>query len=414
MLHTFALFLILLLQGAILLGCVYLCFGCWQVLRFLARAAPPPAPLQPPATLLKPLHGLDADLLENLRSFCRQDYPHYQIIFGVQHEHDPARQVAEQVQAEFPQLDITLIVDATQQATNMKVANLLNMIGAAKHDLLVISDSDMRVTPDYLARVTAPLQNPGTGLVTCLYRGVAAQGLWSRLASQYVNFCSFPQALIGTVLQKGEGCFGASIALRRATLEAIGGFIRVAEMLAEDHALGVAVRQTGRQVVVSDYLIENVMFEPSLKALFHHELRWARTIRFISPLGYAGTFLTHPLALALVAWGVAGVAGVPTQLCLALLLLAACLRGITALLQTLALEKHGRKYGESLWLLPLRDLLSFSVFLASFFSGRVTWRGRVFAVDSTGQLSDTQLLKPELTNAVLNQAQLNQAELSKS
>lgn len=358
-------------------GCVYLCIACAAVRRFAGQQRPHAA-AAPPASVLKPLCGEDSGLFDNLRSFCRQDYPAWQVVFGLQRQDDPAVPVVQRLVAEFPGADIALVVDSHRRGSNLKIANLQNMLPAARHDLLVLADSDMRVAPDYLRDIAAPLADPEVGIVTCLYRGVPAGGIWSALAALHVNHSFLPQALVGAVLGAGAGCFGASIALRRETLEAIGGFAVIADALADDHALGTAVRRLGRRIELSPHLVDNVIAEPSLAALFRHELRWARTIRLITPGGFAGSIVTHALALA----GL-GLALGPVPAGTAMMAAALACRVVTVRLTDRAL----RLPPSPLWLLPARDVLSFAVFLASFFVRTVAWRDRTFRIGPDGQLS---------------------------
>jgi ceramide glucosyltransferase len=375
-------FFVWLLLGASLAGCAYLWHACNAVKRFSRRPRVHAAtPL--PVSVLKPLRGEDSALLENLRSFCDQDYPRFQIVFGVADPDDPAAAVVRALIAEFPERDLTLVVDPRQDGANLKIANLGNMLPAARHEILVIADSDMRVTRDYLAVVTAPLtEAPSSktpaGLVTCLYRGVSNGGVWSDLAAMHINHGFLPQAVAAETLGLGAGCFGATMALKRSTLEAAGGFDALADTLADDHVLGQAVRHLGLAVEVSPYLVDDIVAEPGLTALFRHELRWARTIRLVAPWGFLGSVVTNPvplalLAVALGAWPVAA---------LAVLALALACRVTTAW----HLDRALRLDHLSWWLLPVRDLLSFVIFIASFLGRSVAWRDRRFRIGPSGQL----------------------------
>jgi ceramide glucosyltransferase len=358
-------------------GCLYLLYAGTAVRRF-AAAPKSRVAASPAVSVLKPLCGEDPGLYENLLSFCRQDYGRWQIVFGVQDETDKAIPVVRRLMAEFPQADLALVVESGRRGANRKVANLQNMLPQARHEVIVIADSDMRVTPDYLAQVTAPLGDGSTGLVTCLYRGVPAGGFWSALACLHVNHGFLPQAVVAASLDEGGGCFGATLALRRATLDAIGGFGTLADTLADDYALGAAVRRLGLAVVVSPYLVDNVIAEPSLTALFRHELRWARTIRMIAPAGFVGSLVTQPLApaVAAMALGVLPWAA-PTTLALVLLARAVMVRMV---------DRALRLPPTPLWLIPVRDVLSFAVFVASFLSRRVAWRDRTFHIGRDGRL----------------------------
>lgn len=358
-------------------GCVYLLYAGWITRRFVSRRDRPAGETRP-VSVLKPLCGEDPGLHDNLISFCRQDYPAFQIVFGVQDVNDPAIAVVRRLMAEVPAADLALVVEPSRSVGNLKVANLQNMLPSAKHDLLVIADSDMRAAPGYLAEVAAPLADPATGLVTCLYRGMPAAGLWSTLAALHINHGFLPQALVAESLGTGAGCFGATLALRRDTLEAIGGLAAVADALADDHALGVAVRRIGRKVVLSTHIVDNIVVEPSLGALFRHELRWARTIRSITPAGFLGSVVTQPLipALLAVATGALPVAA-PAMLGLALICRAVMVRMVD---RALGLAPT------PLRLMPVRDLLSFAVFVASFFARTVAWRDRTFRIGPKGRL----------------------------
>jgi ceramide glucosyltransferase len=360
-----------------LLGAVFLLSASVVVRRFVRRPGET-ASTGVPISILKPLHGEDARLYENLRSFCEQRYPAYQIVFGVRDSDDRAIPVVERLIAEFPGKDLALVVDPTVVGSNFKVSNLENMMALAKHDVFVIADSDMQVAPDYLAAVTAPLADPTVGLVTCLYRGRAVAGLWSRLGAMFVNHGFLPAALIGELMRPGNACFGATMALRRDTYTAIDGFASLRDQLADDYALGAAVRRIGQRIVLSDHLVDTVIAEPGLGELLRHELRWARTIRLLAPFGFAASVLTHPVALALVA-AVLGGLSLPMLGFLALIV-AFRLATVRLLDRALGLPPA------ELWLVPLRDLLSFGVFVASFLGNQVAWRNRTFRIAADGRL----------------------------
>jgi ceramide glucosyltransferase len=253
------------------------------------------------------------------------------------------------------------------------------MMPVARHDYLVLADSDMRVTPLYLDIVTAPLDDPKTGLVTCLYQGVPVAGLWSRLAALHINYGFLPSAVLGEAMHVGGGCFGATIAIRRDVLDRIGGFSRLRDELADDHRMGSAVRRLGLSVVLSPYVVENQVAEASFADLWSHELRWARTSRAMAPGGYAGSIVTHTLPVTLVG----GAAFAPGPASWGLVVLSLALRWLSAwmIARRLGLSRAG------LWLLPLRDILSFAVFVGSFCGRSVQWRDRVFRVEASGRMS---------------------------
>ena len=334
---------------------------------------------RPPVSVLKPLHGAEPGLHENLRSFIGQDYREMQIVFGVRHGADEALPVARELIGTHPEEDIALVVNPRATGSNLKVANLENMLPAAKHDILVMADSDMRVERDYLAAVIGPLQDPRTGAVTCLYKGMPFGGVWSRLGAMHINFAFLPSALLGEMLGTGGGCFGATIAIRRSVLQQIGGFARIRDELADDHRLGDAVRELGLATVLSRYVVENHVAEPSFASLWRHELRWARTVRAMAPLGFAGSIITHTIILTVLAAAAASFSAVACWLVLVSCVLRWLSAGLIA--RRLDLSIAG------LWLLPLRDALSFAVFLSSFCGRSVLWRDQLFRVEPGGRMT---------------------------
>jgi ceramide glucosyltransferase len=370
--------LTLLIAVVLLVGWACLAGQALAALRF-ARRPLPSAVEQPAVSVLKPLHGAEPGLYENLRSFLEQDYPSVQIVLGVNDPKDGALDAARALIGDFPEDDIALVVDRRIRGSNHKVANLENMLPAAHHDILVLADSDMRVDRRYLAAVTAPLGDPGAGIVTCLYKGASTGGLWSDLGALQINFAFLPNALLADALGLGGGCFGATIALARATLGRIGGFALLRDELADDRRIGDAVRALGLSVILSPYLVEARVCEPSFLALWHHEMRWARTVRGLAPAGFAGSVVTQPLAIALLA---ALAAGFGLTTCIVL--------GSTCLVRWTAAGLIARVLGlraERLWLLPLRDALSFAVFVASFFGRRVFWRDQSFDLEASGRMT---------------------------
>jgi ceramide glucosyltransferase len=382
------------LMAASAAGSAYAMIAIFAVWRFAAAARgpidPPSAP--PAVTMLKPLHGAEPLLLENLRSFCTQAYPKMQIVFGVRDHDDTAIEVVEQLKGEVARLratsaELTLLVDARTHGANGKVSNLINMMTAAKHDVLVMSDSDMVARPDYLDRIVTELGETGGGAVTCLYLARSVDNPWAELGAQYINYEFLPSVLVGRMLGADTGCYGATIALDRDTLAKIGGLERFKDLLADDYAVGAAVRSLGRPVRISKQVITTTVRETDLKSLISQELRFARTIRSIAPWGYAGSAVTHPVPLALLAIAAAGFTPAATEI-LAVALAA-------RILVSWAVD---RSFGiaesvpsplswRSLWLAPLRDVLSFCILVASFCGARIVWRDRAFRVDEAGRLT---------------------------
>jgi ceramide glucosyltransferase len=345
--------------------------------RFARRRQALPAE-RPPVSVLKPLYGAESGLYENLRSFVDQDYPRFQIVFGVRDPADGALPVARALIADRPEHDIALVIDSRAAGRNLKIANLINMLSSARHDTLVLADSDTRVGPDYLAIVTAPLADPRIGVVTCLYTGRPDGGLWSRLGALHINFGFLPSALLGEAIGTGDGCFGATIALPSGVLDRIGGLAVVRDELADDHRIGAAVRELGLKIALSPCIVETSVNEPDLKSLWQHELRWARTVRAMAPVGFAGSILTHPVPIAALAALFCGL----SLTSLWFLAMSCVLRWVTAAATARIL---GMPMGD-LWLLPLRDFLSFAVFIGSFCGRSVAWRDQLFRIEPSGRI----------------------------
>ena len=353
-------------------GCGYIVAAAILVGRFARAPLPAPAAAAPSVTILKPLYGDEPGLFDNLASFCNQDYSGpMQIVAGVLDTNDGAIAVFQRLRTAHPDRDLELVVDATLHGSNRKVCNLANMAARIRHDVVVVSDSDIRVDPGYLSRVVAALQAPGVAAVTCLYYGVAATGLWSQLSALAINAHFLPSVVFGLALRLARPCFGSTIALTRATLAEIGGFAAFADRLDDDYAIGDAVRRRGLAVAIPPFAVAHCCTQLSARELWRHELRWARTIRSIDPIGYAGSILTHPFA-----WGLAAtVLGAASNLFVpALAITGAAVAGRTALLRQVA-RAHGLPV-QDYWLVPLRDLLSFIVLIAGFLGRDVSWKGR--------------------------------------
>ncbi len=330
-----------------------------------------------PVTLLKPISGLEVELAENLGSFCRQDYADYQIVFGVQDSTDPAIPVIRKIMEEFPDRDIALVVGGESNAVNRKVANLTNMMPAARHDILVVSDSDMRIPTDYIRVVTAPFVDVRIGATTCLYTGTPKGGLASKLGAMYINDSFLPSCLIALGFSSPKFCFGATMAVRREVLEGFGGFAKLGRYIADDYMLGRLTLGRGRLIALAPCLVENIVHERNLRALFLHELRWARTIRSVQPLGYALSFITELLPLAVVAaallWTQTQSWQVPLMLLASALAIRYCLHhAVTTFL--------GARASYFPWAIPLRDFFSVIIRITSFCGRQVHWREQVYTL----------------------------------
>jgi ceramide glucosyltransferase len=347
----------------------------WLAVRFRRRPGQSWPSGQPPVTVLKPLCGAEHELYESLRSFCDQRYPRFQIVFGVRDADDPAVAVVRRLQRELPGLDLGIAIDPTQHGSSRKVSNLINMMPLARYDYLIIADSDVRVAPDYLGRVVAPLLDPTVGIVTCPYRGRPGPGLWSLLGSLFINDWFTPSVYVAALFGSRSFAFGSTIAIRREALAGIGGFAAIADQLADDYRLGELTRRRGLRTVLSEVVVETCVEEGSLGELIRHELRWLRTIRTIRPLGYTFSFVSFGLGPAVLGS-----------------LLAAGARGALAMLAITAMARlmlnsstrNARSALAQLWVLPLNDLLVFALWCWGFATRRVQWRHARYRVARDG------------------------------
>jgi ceramide glucosyltransferase len=373
-----------LIAGLALCGAGYALAAAFLAGRFMRNMSSATC-VYPPVTILKPLHLGEPGLSDNLESFFAQDYPGaIQIVFGVHSENDPAIAVVKALQVRYPHLDTIIVADGALHGSNGKVSNLINMLPSARHDILVLSDSDITVSPRWLRHVTDALAGPGVGLVTCLYTGEVARGenrIWSTLSAMGTSYDFLPNVVLGASLGLAEPCMGSTIALTRATLDEIGGFMAFADYLADDYEIGRAVRARGHALVIPAMGVGHTASEASARELFRHELRWTRTIRTLNPLGHLGSVVTFGFPIALIAallldfsWFSVAVMGVTLT---ARLFLKRRIDGI--------FDTHAGPY----WLLPVRDLLSFAVFVTSQFGETVHWRGSRFAVEPSGALSQS-------------------------
>ena len=369
-------------QSVAILGCItssaYYLLCLWGVRTFLrdrkagehAQSTQSP----PPLSILKPLKGTDPEIYDSFRSHCLQDYPEYELIFGVSDPNDPAMAAVQKLRAEFPSRVIQLVTCPNKLGANVKVSNLEQMLRTARYDHLIVNDSDIRVEPDYLRRVIAPLADTRIGMVTCLYRGVAAPTLGSRLESLGIStdFCA--GVLAARQLEGGlRFGLGSTLAFRRAELERVGGFGAIVDFLADDYELGRRIAGLGLRVELSDVIVETHLPAYDLRSFLAHQIRWARSVRDSRKGGYVGLASTFGLMwclLNLIAAGGAPWSWIVLAIVAPLRFAVASAVG-NAALQDRDLLKH-------LWLLPMRDLIAVGVWSASFFGHTVTWRGDRF------------------------------------
>jgi ceramide glucosyltransferase len=333
---------------------------------------------RPPVTILKPLKGSGIDLYANLASFCRQDYPEYQIVCGVSDPDDPAIPIVERIRRDFPSRDVVLSI-GDRPGANRKVASLCHMIQHAKHPVLALSDADVRVRPDYLRRTVAPLAHPRAGMTTCLYRGRGFFGLPSVVESLLIN-CDFVPMVLTAHFLGQRNALGASLVFKREALDAMGGFPAIADYLADDNMLGEGVKRAGYTVELLPYVVETILDSTTVADVWRHQVRWARTYRVLQPAGWFASMITHA-----VTWGVAAVVATGgsaigwTVLATTIGVRLATLRAIMRMLRERDTPRH-------LWMVPLKDLGFTAVWLASWLGRDVEWSGRTLRVQRDGRM----------------------------
>lgn len=327
-----------------------------------------------PVSVLKPLHGLDEGLEANLRSFFTQDYPDFELLFATRDPADPAIAVVERLKCEYPQVAARLIVTGPPPYANAKVFSLDHMMRAARYDLLVMSDSDIRVDPRLVSTVAAEFQDQRIGVATCPYRAVAGRSFWSRLEAAGMDTEFWGGALVARMLEGMKFAVGPTLVARKSVIARVGGWEALSEYLAEDFVIGSRAAELGIGVILSSYVIEHRIGSQGLGANFIHRVRWARSTRRSRPAGYVGQVFTNPLPLVLIlcmaqpAWW---------PLCVVTLALRAVAADAVA---------RGALHGRVQWgLLPLQDLLSFLFWIAGFFGNNIVWRGRTYRLLPDGR-----------------------------
>jgi ceramide glucosyltransferase len=366
----------LVLAGLVVVSTVYWLYALACVVRFRRRSWSAPA-WRPAVTVLKPLCGAHPALYESLRSFCEQDYPRFQIVFGVRNPADPAVEVVHRLMDEFRTQNLKLVFTGRDVGVNPKVSNLAALYENAEYDVLVIADSDIRVGPDYLERVVAPLADPAVGLVTCLYRGGGSGRGWGALGRLFIDDWFFPSALVSATGAPLRHAFGATLVFRRRGLADIGGFAALGDYLADDYMLGALLARRGQRVVLSRYVVETRVAERSFSDLFFHELRWSRTMRVIRPVGFFFAAITYGFV-----WSALALAATPAAW--PLVLAHTAVRVAVHRAAVRALDSDGTA---SAWLLPARDALQVVLWATSFVGRRVRWGRDRFIVDGTGRLT---------------------------
>jgi ceramide glucosyltransferase len=361
--------LLALLAGAL----VYSGLTVIAVLRYLA-VRPPDLKAGEPVSILKPLSGLDSDLESNLRTFFDQEYPSFEILFAVREAHDPAVPIVEKLRAEYPNIPSRLLITGEPPYPNAKVFSLDRMLRASAHDLVVMSDSDIRVTPTLLRTIAAEFQDPKLGVATCPYRAVAGGSFWSHLEATGMNTDFLAGILVARLLEGMRFAVGPTIAARRHVLDSIGGFDRLKDYLAEDFVMGKFAAESGFGVGLSSYVIEHHIGGSDLRHNAAHRLRWCRSTRRSRPAGYVGQLFTMPVPLAalLTIWNPAWWPVLPVTL---------AIRGIAAWTVAEVVLRARLNW----LLLPLEDIAAFCFWIAGFFGNTIVWRGRRYHLESDGR-----------------------------
>ncbi|MCS6927507.1 MAG: bacteriohopanetetrol glucosamine biosynthesis glycosyltransferase HpnI [Candidatus Binatia bacterium] len=376
-----AFFFSLLIAGLLLAACAYYLFSLYAAWCLLHRASSPPLETTPPVSLLKPLKGAPPDLYANLATFCQLKYPVFQLLCGVKDPHDPAVTVVQRLQQDFPDRDIALLVTPEVIGPNYKVSTLHHLFRAAKYDLCVITDSDIRVEPHYLRAIIPPLLAAEVGLVTCPYRASASHPFPALLESLIITTSFTPSIFVARLLEPTTYAFGATLAVKRHCLTAIGGFTALADYLADDYYLGYLVAHSGYRVCIVPHVVETRPDVGTLSGLLSHQLRWARTQRTCRPAGYCGTFVTHGTVWALCGlsffWSTA-VLPLLAVVTLWLRLVTATVMGKVFLRSALPLR--------SFLLVPIADVISFLVWCLSFCGNTVRWHEHTFRIVENGKM----------------------------
>jgi ceramide glucosyltransferase len=337
---------------------------------------------RPPISVMKPLCGAESGMADNLDSCLRQDYPQFQMVFGVADAADPALAVVAALPRDLPGVEIDVVAEATRHGLNLKVGNLINMWPKVRHDLIAIADSDITVGPHYLDDLAAPFADPKVGVVTCLYVGRPESGLWSALGAMGINHGFLPGAVLARAIGRKDGCFGATMAVRREVLEKGGGLDVLSHVLADDWVLGRMARDQGLEIALASRPVDITVHEPDLKTLLLHEIRWGRTIAAVDRASYMASVITQPVALAALAVLVGG-GWLPS---LAALALAVLCRWWAVRVEERALGLPKAGFG----LLVMREILSFVVYVVACSGRTVIWRGRHFVVRADGTLDQVE------------------------
>ena len=358
----------------------YYCYTIHAAIEFFSHPTEIDPDFHPPVTILKPICGLDINTYENFASFCQQDYPEYQIIFGVRNEQDLSVEVVKKIIHDFPLIDIRLVISDRTIGSNLKVSNLANAASQAKYSILVLADSDIRVGQDYLKQIIQPLRDPAVGVVTCLSRPLV-RGWVAILEAIGISTDYHAGVLVARKLEGMKFALGPTVVITTTALEAIGGFLAIADYLADDYQLGYLSTQAGYKVVLSDYVFEHVIATESLIDLIRRQIRWACCTRVSRPWGYLGLIFSQGTATSLLflivtkgsifGWAIAGITWA-TRLVMGWVVGVRCL--------------HDPIVKKFFWLIPVSDLIGFVLWCYCLFGNTIVWRGRRLKLVKGGKL----------------------------
>ncbi len=369
--------------------------GIW---RFLARRRAAKQVFLPPVTLFKPLHGAEPNLEAHLETFFQQDYAAYEIIFGARVSSDPGMQAARRVAQRYPRVAVKFVLTGEPWHVNAKVSTLELMERSAAHDIFIVSDSDVRVSPDYIREVVMPFADQKVGAVTCLYRGVADRGLWSKLEAAGMSIEMSAGVLVADLIEGMQFTLGPTMAVRRRCVREIGGFGMLGAYCADDFVLGHAIAANGHTIVLSTHAIDHVVLNSNFADSQKHQIRWMRSTRFSRPRGHFGTCLTFSVPFGLLSAFAAGALGHPI-LALALLAYSILTRSALAAMVGATVVNDQHLFRTAL-LYPLRDLLGFFYWAASYGNSEIVWRNQIYRLTRGGfmvQPDDTLEREPVLT-----------------
>jgi ceramide glucosyltransferase len=385
---------VLLLSAAPLVYYVVATFAAWRFFR--RERARMLGNFNPTVSLLKPVRGIDFGSYENFASFCRQDYPEYEILFGVNDDADPAVPLIQRLMVEFPKRRIRLFVGFEELGSNRKVNKLARLAREAQHEVLVLTDGDVRVAPEYLREVVAPLADGKIGAVTSFYRAITERNFGAELEAVGASSDFFAGVLVANWMEGMTFGLGASIVTTKDWVREIGGFEAIADMHSDDYELGHRIAKAGGKVLLSRETVWTMYPAQTARGFWDHQVRWARTVRLCRPLSYVGLVFTHGLPWALVAAEVA-----PSKWIAAAYLLAYAILRLVMAWTVGVWGVRDEVLRRRLWLVPFRDAIYFAIWLASLASNRIRWGGEEFVMRK-GRLVSADSAQTSVTRAASN------------